>query len=118
MKHFDKDWKEKCERTLLLAKNLGNIYTGSLYNGLLTLICDEQLDLKGKTIMMFSYGSGCAASMFTFTVNGDYQPIQKRAQFKQRLASRVKLSAEEYDKWMSQREAFYGKSNYEPTVKE
>jgi hydroxymethylglutaryl-CoA synthase len=47
-----------------LAKNLGNIYTGSLYNGLLSLICDDTIDLSGKKILMFSYGSGCAASMF------------------------------------------------------
>ncbi len=32
------DWTNKCERTLYLAKNLGNIYTGSLYNGLLSLM--------------------------------------------------------------------------------
>ena len=48
MKHFNTEWKDKCERSLLLAKNLGNIYTGSLYNGLLSLVCDETIDLTGK----------------------------------------------------------------------
>lgn len=70
------DWQAKCERTLHLAKNLGNIYTGSLYNGLLSLLQSslpkeeggEGLDLTGKRIMMFSYGSGCAASMFIIKV--------------------------------------------------
>lgn len=75
MKHFGKEWKEKCEHTLQLAKKLGNIYTGSLFNGLLTLICDEKLDLKGKNIMMFAYGSGCAASMYYVKVVGDYKHI-------------------------------------------
>lgn len=74
-KYYGKEWKLKCERTLLLAKRLGNIYTGSLYNGLLTLLCDETLDLKGKKIMLFSYGSGCAASMFYVNVVGDYKKI-------------------------------------------
>lgn len=72
MKHFGKDWKDKCERSLRLAKNLGNIYTGSLYNGLLSLVCDESIDLRGKRIMMFSYGSGCAASLFMVRVIGNY----------------------------------------------
>jgi 3-hydroxy-3-methylglutaryl CoA synthase len=45
VKHFGQDWKHKCERSLLLAKKLGNIYTGSLYNGLLSLLCDESIDL-------------------------------------------------------------------------
>lgn len=75
MKHFGSDWKNKCERSLLLAKQLGNIYTGSLYNGLLSLIGDTTIDLKGKNIMLFSYGSGCAASMFNLKVIGDYKHI-------------------------------------------
>jgi hydroxymethylglutaryl-CoA synthase len=64
MKHFGSEWKNKCEVSLYLAKRLGNIYTGSLYNGLLSLVCDSTLDLTGKQVLMFSYGSGCAASMF------------------------------------------------------
>jgi len=75
MKHFGKDWKDKCERSLLLAKQLGNIYTGSLYNGILSLIADKSIDLKQKKVLMFSYGSGCAASMFLIRVNGDYSNI-------------------------------------------
>ena len=69
MKHFKKDWQDKCERSLYLAKRLGNIYTGSLYNGLLSLVCDTSIDLTGKQVLMFSYGSGCAASMFILRFN-------------------------------------------------
>ena len=54
---------------------MGNIYTGSLYNGLLTLIFDESINLTGKRVMLFSYGSGCAASMFYVTVKDDYSHI-------------------------------------------
>jgi hydroxymethylglutaryl-CoA synthase len=61
---FQGEWENKCERSLLLAKMLGNIYTGSLYNGLLSLLCDTSINLAGKKILMFSYGSGCAASLF------------------------------------------------------
>jgi len=75
MRHFGQDWKHKCERSLLLAKQLGNIYTGSLYNGILSLICDTSIDLAGKKIMMFSYGSGCAASMFMIRCVGPYSDI-------------------------------------------
>jgi len=104
MKHFNTEWKDKCERSLLLAKNLGNIYTGSLYNGLLSLVCDETIDLTGKQIMMFSYGSGCAASMFTIRCQPEYKQVQHLASFKQRLASRVKVPAPEYDALMHHRE--------------
>ena len=40
LKSFGPQWKDQCERGLHLAKQLGNIYTGSLYNGLLSLVCD------------------------------------------------------------------------------
>lgn len=57
--------------------------------------------------MMFSYGSGCAASMFSIKVsqNGwDYRKVIERSNFKARLDSRVKISPEEFDQWMIQRE--------------
>lgn len=98
----------------MLAKQLGNIYTGSLYNGLISLICDETIDLTGKKIMMFSYGSGCAASMFVLRVNQGYKRIQHLQDVKQRLASRVKISPAEYEQWMLKRERAFGKANLVP----
>lgn len=73
LKAFGQDWKHKAERSLLLAKNLGNIYTGSLYNGLISLLCDDSIDMAGRKVMMFSYGSGCAATMFVAEVRPGYK---------------------------------------------
>jgi len=72
--HLNADWVEKCEKNLYLSKNLGNIYAGSLYNGLLSLLNRSNgngIDLRGKKIMLFSYGSGCAASLFLIRVSND-----------------------------------------------
>ena len=46
-----------------ISARTGNIYTGSLYLGLISLI-ENQPSLVGKKIAMFSYGSGLASSMF------------------------------------------------------
>ena len=108
LKQFKPQWQDKCERSLFLAKQLGNIYTGSLYNGLLSLICDETIDLTGKKMLMFSYGSGCAASMFVLRINQGYKRIQQLSCFKQRLASRVKVSPADYEQWMDKRERAFG----------
>jgi len=116
LKRFGADWRDKAERSLLLAKQLGNIYTGSLYNGLLSLLCDQTIDLSGKKICMFSYGSGCAASMFILSVRPGYEKIRQLSCFKERLARRVKVSPEDYNGWMSLREQSFGKSNLIPTV--
>jgi hydroxymethylglutaryl-CoA synthase len=109
----------------MLAKNLGNIYTGSLYNGLLSLLQaslskeegGEGLDLRGKRIMLFSYGSGCAASMFALRVSNDVRAYQSvMAPFKKRLDSRVRITPEEFDRWMLTREQNFGRCPYVPTV--
>jgi hydroxymethylglutaryl-CoA synthase len=120
--HMGEDWVHKCERNLYLAKNLGNIYTGSLYNGLLSLLLrglpkeegGEGIDLKGKRVCMFSYGSGCASSMFLLRINSNYETVFRPANFKQRLESRVKISPEVFDRWMQSREDNYGKCPYVP----
>jgi hydroxymethylglutaryl-CoA synthase len=72
--------------------------------------------MTGKQVMMFSYGSGCAASMFVLRFTDQYKQISKVASFKDRLAKRVRVSAEEYDSVMGKREQNYGKSDFSPKV--
>ena len=118
MQHFGREWRDKCERTLFLAKQLGNVYTGSLFNGLLSLLCDTTVDLKDKKIMMFSFGSGLACSMFVIKVlNDQYKNIQDVVNLKSRIEKRVKINPEDFNKWMIKREQSYGKAPYEPTVR-
>ena len=66
--------------------------------------------------MMFSYGSGCAASLFALKFSEDYKKIAANAEFKDRLAQRTKVSAENYDAIMAKRESMFGKKDYSPIV--
>jgi 3-hydroxy-3-methylglutaryl CoA synthase len=59
--------------------------------------------LKGKKILMFSYGSGCAASAYLIEGRADYREAQERAQFADRLLSRTVVAPEEYDVIMQKR---------------
>lgn len=70
------------------------------------------INLEGKKVLMFSYGSGCAASMFMIRVVGPYGEIQKKAQFRERLESRIKVDPKVFDQWMAHREHLFGKCNY------
>ena len=108
LKHFGDDWKNKCEIALALSKQLGNIYTGSLYLGLLSLICNQTLDLTDKRVLMFSYGSGYAASMFVLRFKPGYKNIQRAAYYEDRLNSRVRVSPEDFDAEMTRREKHFG----------
>ncbi len=69
--------------------------------------------------MLFSYGSGCAASMFMIRVSNsgwDYRKVISNSNFKKRLDSRVKVAPEEFDRWMAHKEQNFGKNGYTPTV--
>lgn len=80
---------KKVHPTLYLSKTLGNIYTGSLYTGLLSLML--QPNMKGKKVLMFSYGSGLMSSMFSITVRDDLQDFRKLIDFESRLSRRVAI---------------------------
>ena len=47
------------------AKRCGNMYTASLYSGLVSLLSNvPSAELQGKRVGLFSYGSGLASSLF------------------------------------------------------
>ncbi|KAM0678247.1 3-hydroxy-3-methylglutaryl coenzyme A synthase [Binucleata daphniae] len=55
--------KEKLADSLYVSRRNGNSYTSSLYFSLLSLIYNANLKV-GDTILMFSFGSGCASTIF------------------------------------------------------
>lgn len=54
---------------LEFSKLIGNIYTGSLYLSLVSLLSQKnQEDLVGKRILMYSYGSGVSTTLFSIKI--------------------------------------------------
>jgi hydroxymethylglutaryl-CoA synthase len=106
---------EKVLPGLLASKNCGNMYCGSLYSGLASLLSEVPSEqLQNKRVIMFSYGSGLSASMFSFTVRGSTEHIAKRLNVAQRLASRTKLPPADYDAVMALREKTHNARDYVP----
>lgn len=54
--------------TTHIPVQLGNIYTASLFSGLLSLLTQRGADLAGARILLFAYGSGLASSAYVFNV--------------------------------------------------
>ena len=55
------------EESIRYSQRVGNIYTGSLYLGLLSLL-EQANDLSaGDRILLYSYGSGAVSEMFSMT---------------------------------------------------
>lgn len=88
-----KVFMEKVHPTLEIPQRIGNIYTGSLYSGLISLLC-SQPNIKDKNVMMFSYGSGLCSTMLTIKIHQN--PLNKGQieNIYNRLNLRVKMSPE------------------------
>ncbi|KAJ1719090.1 3-hydroxy-3-methylglutaryl coenzyme A synthase [Coemansia erecta] len=107
---------QKTEPTLLAARNIGNMYTGSVFFGLASLLSQASFDqLDGKRIALFSYGSGCAASVYSFRVRADTSAIAQTIDLSTRLDSRSKVSPAEFEAIMDLREKTHNALEYEPT---
>lgn len=92
--------------TKVFSKDIGNIYNGSLYLALLGVLV-EDTDLTGKTIGMFSYGSGSIGEFFTLDIVPEYQRVVPKDIWLDHLKSRQALDMKTYEAAMghfSQRE--------------
>jgi 3-hydroxy-3-methylglutaryl CoA synthase len=49
---------------MYITQRIGNIYTGSLFSTLVGLMLTES-ELEGKTLALFSYGSGLCSTLMT-----------------------------------------------------
>ncbi|MHC4566308.1 MAG: hydroxymethylglutaryl-CoA synthase family protein [Planctomycetota bacterium] len=94
-----KSFSEKTGPWLSLNAIVGNIYTGSLFLSLIDLLRrNTSADLK--QISMFSYGSGCAASMNIAYPTLGFERFKDKIDPEPELAARRKLSIDEYEKIM------------------
>jgi 3-hydroxy-3-methylglutaryl CoA synthase len=46
---------------------------------------------------MFSFGSGCASSMFVLKITKDITFMKNKINLQERVQNRIKISASEYD---------------------
>lgn len=83
------------------SRQIGNIYTGSLYLGLISLLENGTLQ-AGERIGLFSYGSGCVAEFFSGRLVPDYSQYLATAYHQNLLAKRRELTVAEYEEIFSQ----------------
>lgn len=99
---------QQVEPSLFLSQRFGNIYNGSLYMCLLSLLLKAP-EINNKKVMMFSYGSGICSTMFEITVVANPVSESQKKRINTFLDHRVKVSPAEFSKIMSEKEQSYGK---------
>jgi len=114
---------QKVAPTTTIPTHTGNAYTASLYLGLASLFVkgegknEEKTEVKqGDRILLFSYGSGSMATMFSLKVDADPAALSAALSFSSAaLTDRMECSVEAFTAALELREARYGQSDYTPT---
>ena len=83
--------------SLRLPSQVGNIYTGSLYLALASLLDAEADVLEGQRVGLFSYGSGCCAEFFAGRVVPGAGALTARLALASPLGNRRRYSIAEYE---------------------
>ncbi|ALS00475.1 hydroxymethylglutaryl-CoA synthase [Enterococcus silesiacus] len=86
----------KYEASIIYSRQVGNLYTGSLYLGLISLLENGQLN-AGNQIGLFSYGSGAVAEFFSGKLVENYQEYLLTDLHQKQLEERQVLSISEYE---------------------
>lgn len=97
-------FESKTKAGLKVATNVGNMYTPSLYGGLVSYMISAPLeDIAGRKVALFSYGSGLASSFFSLRISNEFGPDSSLARFvgllsdvDSRLEARHKVTPEEF----------------------
>lgn len=93
--------KQQLDQALIFNKVVGNIYTGSLYLSLISLLINSNLTAN-STIGFFSYGSGCVAEMFSGKLLPNYKDYLLIDYHQNLINNRKQLTFNNYLKYMHQ----------------
>ncbi|MCK9564676.1 MAG: nucleoid-structuring protein H-NS [Methanothrix sp.] len=94
-KQFLQAYQAKVGDTATLSRQIGNIYTGSIYLGLASLLEMQKIH-AGERLSFGAYGSGCSALFFSAIVQQQAESVPLRG-LMQRLEERRQISLQDYE---------------------
>lgn len=81
----------------IFSRDVGNLYTGSVYLSLLSLLSHAKNLKSGDKIAIFSYGSGAEAELYSVTLQDEFLTGIPAEKTRQLLSKRKKVSVSEYE---------------------
>ncbi|MGM0213383.1 hydroxymethylglutaryl-CoA synthase [Enterococcus sp. AZ109] len=90
--------EKRYDEAVLYSREVGNLYTGSLYLGLISLLDNSDALKAGDRIGMFSYGSGAVSEFFSLELMPEYKKQLTIDDNLALLKKRTQLSIQEYEK--------------------
>ncbi|MFH1229827.1 MAG: hydroxymethylglutaryl-CoA synthase [Candidatus Aenigmatarchaeota archaeon] len=103
-KIFKEAFSQKVESGLLASRRTGNIYTGSIYASLMSMLENDArkgTDLNGKRFGFGSYGSGSLFKAFTARIQPEFKEVVSKMDLLKQLDernSKGSLSLDDYER--------------------
>ena len=91
----------KLQPAELASSLIGNLYTGSIFMGLLSTLThfyDTNQDISGTTFGFLAYGSGSKSKVFEGTIQQDWQVVLKDVNLFETLEKSLEIDFETYEK--------------------
>lgn len=89
-------------QSIIYSQKIGNIYTGSLFLGLLSLLEQSSELSAGDNIALYSYGSGAVCEIFSLTLVDNFKQQLRKDRLNTDFSERTRLSVKEYEKMFFQ----------------
>ena len=107
---LDQEYAARTEPSLWANRELGNIYSGSLYLSLAGLLERSTDPIGGTRAGLFSYGSGSCGEYFSGRLGTDPQAWKGRTGMEEGLKKRVELDYRKYleFRWAGERLSYEG----------
>jgi hydroxymethylglutaryl-CoA synthase len=102
--------------TKAFNKEVGNIYNGSLYLSLISLLTTYPTSLANETIGMFSYGSGATGESFYLTLQPSYEKVIDKKALLTIIHQRRKADFSTYERLMTGYEHREKSLNFTTTI--
>ena len=93
----NEDIMKEFYNSIIFNKRVGNIYTGSLYLSLISLLVNTENLQAGDNIGMYSYGSGAVSQFFSFKLVEGYEKYINKEFFENKLNKRIKVPIDDYE---------------------
>lgn len=93
--------KQKLQPAELASSLIGNLYTGSIFMGLLSVLCDDfrkGKELSGKIFGFLSYGSGSKSKVFEGEIQRDWKTPLSNVKLFEALKNSVEIDFKTYEK--------------------
>lgn len=97
------EFKKKVEPGLFISKRIGNIYTGSLYASLISLLYQTP-NISNKNLVLFSYGSGLCSTIMQAHIISNPLSSAQISDIDSAFKNRICVPADEYSRIMKYKE--------------